>query len=172
MTSRRRAQRHRRGTPPQPDAFALSADGTTSRRFWSSQGVLSIAKLAGSDQWYYLEQAQRRVDNAESVDRCGGLPERTGGARALDGWCRAGAGAARRGGGDGAARRAVSPPRNHGSRVRARPRARRSATGWPGAEPGGTSSGGSYNSGQKWTALRTVGLTISKSGLRSCRAAY
>ncbi len=31
------------------------------------QDVLSIAKLAGSDQRYYLEQAQRRVDHAESV---------------------------------------------------------------------------------------------------------
>jgi conjugative relaxase-like TrwC/TraI family protein len=31
------------------------------------QGVLSIAKLAGSDQRYYLDQAQRRVDHTESV---------------------------------------------------------------------------------------------------------
>jgi conjugative relaxase-like TrwC/TraI family protein len=31
------------------------------------QDVLSLAKLAGTDQRYFLEQAQRRVDHAESV---------------------------------------------------------------------------------------------------------
>jgi hypothetical protein len=31
------------------------------------QSVLSLAKLAGTDQRYYLEQAQRQVDHTHSV---------------------------------------------------------------------------------------------------------
>src|SRR5687767_15962664 len=37
------------------------------RRPVRPQGVLSLAKLAGVDQRYYLEQAERHVDHAESV---------------------------------------------------------------------------------------------------------
>ena len=53
------------------------------RRPVRPQRVLSLAKLAGVDQRYYLGQAERRVDHAESVstgveDYCLAGPEAAG----------------------------------------------------------------------------------------------
>lgn len=70
----------------------LHSESATSRgdRAVRQSGVLSLAKLAGNDQRYYLDQAGRRVDHTESV-ASGAEDYYLGGPEAVGRWIGSGA---------------------------------------------------------------------------------